>query len=137
MVAYTGITVYTTICTVDAMKTFIDKAEYILSAVLATIGVCTIVIAFLNSPIQLQIVIGLAGIGFVSLGILLLKMAQDKKKESIKLELICAKLDEIKQDLEKKEEKPNGKGIAIADIISSGLKFYSEHVNNEKDEEQD
>jgi hypothetical protein len=118
------------------MKTIIDKAEYILSAVLVVIGTCTIVMAFFNSPIQLQIVMGLAGIGFISLGILQLKTARDKKKDGMKFELICAKLDEIKQELEKIEEKPNGKGIAIADIISSGLKYYTEHMNRDKDEEQ-
>lgn len=118
------------------MKTVINKAYYILSIVLAAIGACIIVLSFLNSPLQLQIVMGLAGIGFVSLGILLFKLALDKKQDTINLERISARLDEISQEIEKKEEKPEGKGIAIADIISSGLKYYTEHMNRDEDQEQ-
>ena len=83
---------------------------------------------------QLQVVVGLAGLGFISLGLVQLKSVRDKKKDVANLERIYAKLDEIKQELEK-EEKSGGTGIAIADIISSGLKYYTEHMSKNKDNE--
>jgi len=116
------------------MKSIIDRAEYILGAVLIAIGTCAVVLAFFNSPVQLQIAVGLAGLGFISLGLLQLKGAQGKKGNAEKFERIYAKLDEIQQALEK-EEKPGGTGVAIADILSSGLKYYTEHINKDKDKE--
>ena len=116
------------------MKSIIDRAEYILGAVLTAVGTCAVVLAFFNSPVQLQIAVGLTGLGFISLGLVQLKRARDKKEDTEKLERIYAKLDEIKQALEK-EEKPGGTGVVIADILSSGLKYYTEHLNKDKDQE--
>ncbi len=44
------------------------------------------------------------------------------------------KLDEIQQEL-KKEDQSKGTGVAIADVISSGLKYYSEYITKQKKEE--
>ena len=44
------------------------------------------------------------------------------------------KLDEIKEELHKHEEKQGKSGVAIADIINSGMKFYSDYVKKDKDE---
>lgn len=116
------------------MKSIFDRAEYILGAVLISIGICAFILAFFNSPLQLQIAIGLVGLGFISLGLVQFRRAGDKKESAENFERINIKLDEIKRELEK-EENPGGTGVAIADIISSGLKYYSEHMNKEKDEE--
>ena len=117
------------------MKSFIEKAEYVSGSVLIVIGICSVVLAFFNSPVQLQLVIGLAGLGSFSFGLVQFKSLRDKKKEAANLERIYAKLDEIKHELERKEEKSGGTGVAIADIISSGLKYYSEHMSKDRDDE--
>ena len=57
-----------------------------------------------------------------------------KQKENQSTQLI-AKLEEIKQEL-KKEDNQKGKGIAIADMISSGLRYYSEHLTGPKKEDK-
>ena len=116
------------------MKFIIDRAEYIFGTVVIAIGTCAVVLAFFNSPVQLQIVVGLAGLGFISLGLLQLKRARDKKEDAEKLERIYAKLDEIRQLLDK-EEKPGGSGVVIADVLGAGLKYYTEHMNKDKDKE--
>jgi len=46
-----------------------------------------------------------------------------------------AKLEQIQQEL-KKEDESKGKGVVIADVISSGLKYYAEHMTKPKKEEE-
>ena len=116
------------------MKSIIDRVEYVFCAILIIIGVCAVILVFFNSSLQLQIMVVLAGVGFICLGLLHLNNMRDKKENLIKLEQIITKLEGIKQELEKKE-KPEGAGIAIADIISSGLKYYTESMNKVKDDE--
>ena len=93
-----------------------------------------VVIAFINSPIQLQIALGLIGLGFITLGLVQVKRGQDRKNNEGKLDIIVTKLDEIQQEL-KKEEQPKGTGVVIADVLSSGLKYYSEYITKQKKEE--
>jgi low affinity Fe/Cu permease len=116
------------------MKSIINRSEYILGAILVVIGICAIILAFFNSPVQLQIAVGLAGLAFICLGLLQFKKVHERMEINENFEKLYTKLDEIKQEIEK-EEKPAGTGVAIADIISSGLKYYSEHMNKDRDEE--
>ena len=44
------------------------------------------------------------------------------------------KLDGIQQEL-KKDDQPKGTGVAIADVITSGLKYYADHITKSKKEE--
>ena len=97
-------------------------------------GLGIIILAVFNSPLQLQIVLGLIGLGFIILGLVQVKRLQDEKRDKGRFDEIIAKLDEIQQEL-KKEEQPKGTGIAIADVISSGLKYYSEYITEQKKEE--
>jgi len=101
--------------------------------VLAGIGV--FISAFLASDIQLQIALGLGGVGLFSLGLIIIKITRDDKKAQEKLDAIIAKLDELQQELQNKEE-PGKSGVAIADIISSSMKFYSEYKSKEKKEDE-
>ena len=104
------------------------------SAVMILIGFTTIILAVFNSPWQLQIALGLIGLGFISLGLVQLKRAQNENMDEQRFNEIIAKLDEIQQEL-KKEEQTKGTGVAIADVISSGLKYYSEYITKQKKEE--
>jgi cadmium resistance protein CadD (predicted permease) len=116
------------------MKSIIDRADYIMCAALIIIGASLVVLAFFNSPVQLQFTVGLAGLGFICLGLLQLKKVRENDENLEKIELINNKLEEIKREIEKKE-KAKGTGVAVADIISSGLKYYSEHINKAKNED--
>lgn len=112
------------------MRSIIHRADNILSSVLIIIGVGAFVLAFFTPPVMIQIAVGLAGLGFISLGLAYLKVVRDNREFADKLERIISRLDEIKQELDS-IEKPKGAGIAIADVISSGLKYYAEHLNKD------
>jgi hypothetical protein len=106
-----------------------------LTVIIILAGIGIIVVAFIGSMPQLQITASLVGIGFICLGILLIKREQDRKRNEDKLDKIINKLDEIKQELEKKEES-KGTGVAIADVIGAGMKYYAEHMSKSEKEEK-
>lgn len=116
------------------MKSIIERADYIMCVVLIIIGAGLVILAFFNSPVQLQYTVGLAGFGFICLGLLQIKKIRENDEYLEKIEQVNKKLEEIKQELEKKE-KPEGTGVVVADIISSGLKYYAEHINKAKNED--
>jgi len=97
------------------------------------VGLGTIVLAFTNSPLQLQIALGLIGLGFISLGLVQVKRSQNENRDEKKFDQIMAKLDEIQEEL-KKEEAPKGTGVAIADVLTAGLKYYADYMTKEKKE---
>lgn len=97
--------------------------------ILAGLGV--FITAFLASDIQLRVALGLGGVALFSLGVIIIKLAHDNRKAQEKLDTIIARLEELQQEIQKKEETGKS-GIAIADIISSSLKFYSEYKDREK-----
>ena len=106
-----------------------------IAIVIILVGLGIIVAAFIGSMLQLQIAAALVGTGFICLGLMQFKQDNDRKRDEEKFNQIMAKLDEIQQELEK-EEEPKNKGVAIADIISSGLKYYSEYMTKPKKEEK-
>ena len=116
------------------LKSIVNVSYGLYSAVMIVIGLGIIILAFMNSPIQLQIALGLIGLGFISLGLVQVKRGQDRKINEERFDTIMTKLDEIQQEL-KKEDQPKGTGVVIADVISSGLKYYSEYLTKQKKEE--
>jgi hypothetical protein len=112
----------------------VSESYRIFSSVMILIGLGTIILAFMNSPLQLQIALGLAGLGFISLGLIQIKRGQVEKSAQERLDDIMLKLDEIEQELQK-EKQPGKGGVAIADIITSGLKYYADHVTKQKEQE--
>ncbi|MCJ7604427.1 MAG: hypothetical protein MUO19_00120 [Dehalococcoidales bacterium] len=109
----------------------------IAAAVLLLAGIGIIILAFLNTPVELQIVLGFIGLGFIILALVPLKLAQRATEDNEKFGQLMAKLDEIKDEIQKPEEKPAHSGVAIADIINSGMKFYSDYVSKDKDKEEE
>jgi len=107
---------------------------WLFSTVMILIGFITIILAVFNSPWQLQIALGLIGLGFISLGLVQVKRGQDRKKNEERFDIIVTKLDEIQQEL-KKEDQPKGTGVAIADVITSGLKYYADQITKSKKED--
>jgi hypothetical protein len=111
------------------------KLYHVAIAVIVLAGIGIFITAFLASDIQLQLALGLGGAGLLCLGLIIIKLVHDARKANEKLDTIIARLDELQQELPKKEE-PSKSGIAIVDIINSGLKFYSEYKSREKKEEE-
>ena len=113
---------------------FLSNISYgLLGAVLILVGLGTVVLAFINSPVPLQITLGLIGLGFIATGMAQVKRGQDEKRDKERFDEIMAQLKQIQQELEK-EEQPKATGVAIADIISSGLRYYTEHMNKPEKE---
>ena len=116
------------------IQSYILKVYPVATILVVLAGIGIFISAFLASDIQIQIALGLGGVGLFSLGSIIIKLARDAKKAQEKLDSIMAKLDELQQEIQKKEE-PGKSGFAIADIINSSLKFYSEFKDREKKEE--
>jgi hypothetical protein len=115
------------------MKALINNSHGIFCTIMAFIGIGLIVLAFFNSPVQLQVALGLAGLGFISLALVQVKRARDRKESEERYNQIMAKLEEIQQEL--KEREPERSGTAIADIITSSLKYYADQMTKPKKEE--
>ena len=117
------------------MQSYILKVYPVAVIFVVLAGIGVFISAFLASDIQLQIALGLGGVGLFSLGLIIIKITRDDKKAQEKLDAIIAKLDELQQELQKKEE-PGKSAVAIADIINSSMKFYSEYKSKEKKEDE-
>ena len=116
------------------LESIVNVSYWLYSAVMIVIGLGIIILAFLNSPIQLQIALGLIGLGFITFGLVQVKRGQDRKKNEERFDMIVTKLDEIQQEL-KKEDQPKGTGVVIADVITSGLKYYADQITKSNREE--
>ena len=116
------------------LESIVNVSYWLYSAVMIVMGLGIIILAFMNSPIQLQIALGLIGLGFITLGLVQVKRGQDRKKNEERIDIIVTKLDEIQEEL-KKEDKPKGTGVAIADVITSGLKYYADQITKSKKED--
>ncbi len=116
------------------LKSIVKVSYWLYSAVMIVIGLGIMILSFMNSPIQLQIALGLIGLGFITLGLVQVKRGQDRKKNEDRLDIIVTKLDEIQQKLEK-EDQPKGTGIAITDVLTSTWKYYADQITKSKKEE--
>jgi len=116
------------------LESIVNVAYRLISAIMIVIGLGIIILAFMNSPIQLQITLGLIGLGFITLGLVQAKREQDRKKNEERFDIVVTRLDEIQQEI-KKEDQPKGTGIAIADVMTSGLKYYADQITKSKKEE--
>ena len=116
------------------LESVINVSYWLYSAVTIAIGLGIILLAFMNSPIQLQIALGLIGFGFIAFGLVQVKREQDRNKNGDRFDTIMTKLNEIQQEL-KKENQSKGTGVAIADVITSGLMCYAEHMTKQQKKE--
>jgi len=117
------------------LKSIVSASYLVFGTVIIVSGFLMIILAFTNSPLQLQIALGLIGLGFISLGFAQLKRAQNESINEKRFDQVMVKLDEIQQELQK-EKQPERGGTAIADVITSGLKYYSEYMTKQKKEEK-
>ena len=115
------------------IKSIVSVSHWIFGAVIILSGIGIIILAFINSPLQLQVVMGLIGLGFIFLGLAQVKRVQDGKGDKERFEQIMTKLNQIQQELQK-EKQPKRGGTVIADILGSGLKYYADKIKDEKSE---
>ncbi len=83
-----------------------------------------------------EVALAVAGAGFLVAGFIQLAAFYITEQNRKNSEQLMAKLEEIKEEL-KKEDEPRKGGVAIADIISSGMKYYSEHIKPDKEEKKE
>jgi len=98
-------------------------------------GVAVFITSFFSQILEVKIALLIAAIGLIASGIAQLGQAQEKKQDEERHKLVMEKLEKIEKELEK-EDQPKGTGIAIADVISSGLKYYTEHMAKPKKEDE-
>ena len=85
---------------------------------------------------EIKFALALAGIAIILSGLIQIRQVQDTKQEEERYQKIMEKLEKIEKDIEGLEQ-PKGSGVVIADVISSGLKYYAEHMAQPKKEEKD
>jgi hypothetical protein len=105
------------------INSVINAADRYLGRVTMLLGLAVIALAFFVAPIPLQVALGLAGAGVVTIG-----LAQQKRaRDSNKLDRILTELSEIRQKLEQPKEPETGR-TAIVDVITAGLKLYADRI---------
>ena len=117
-----------------AIESIIDTAYPILCAALLVIGAGLIALAFFVSPVPVQAAAGLGGLGFIALALLQVKRERDGRRDGEKLDRVLADLEEIREKLKEEPEKPK---TVIADILTSGLKYYTDYRHRQKEEEEE
>ena len=105
--------------------------------VLLVAGAVIFIMAFFANQLELMVTFILIGICFVILSALPLAFARRERSEQQRHTELMARLDEIKESLEEYKEQQGKSGVAIADIINSGMKLYSDYLKKDTDEEKD
>ncbi len=116
------------------LESIVNVSYWLYSIVMIVIGFGIIILAFMNSPLQLQITLGFIGLGFITLGLVQVKREQNIKVNEARFDIIVTKLDEIQQEL-KKEDRSKGTGVVVADILSSSLQYYTDYLTMQKKKE--
>ena len=104
-----------------------------IAIILIIIGIVFVILMFFN-PIS-DTALAIAGLGFILSGFIQLGQARNSERNRKQSKQIMAKLEQICHELEK-EDQPKGTGVAIADVLTSGLKYYTEHMAKPKKEEE-
>ena len=99
-------------------------------------AITVFVLALYINIIEVKIAIIVAAFGLLASGLMQLGLVGEKKQEEGRYQMIMEKLEKIEKDIEGLEPS-KGSGVAIADVISSGLKFYAEHMAQPKKEQKD
>jgi hypothetical protein len=110
---------------------------YLLAAIiLALAGTGGIVSSGFVDPVAMRVGLELGGVGLLGLGLLAFRLGQAEARAEERHRELLAKLDELKEELKNQEEKPRNSGVAIADIFGTGLKWYSDYVTRNKEEQE-
>lgn len=105
----------------------------VIGAVLIIAGLGIIVAVILDTGIAVRVMLGLIGLGFIALGFVPPLLARRRQADEERHRETMAKLDEIKEAIEAAKEEKKG-GVAVADIISTGMKWYADYMGKDKKE---
>ncbi|MFC1981599.1 hypothetical protein ACFLVN_05105 [Chloroflexota bacterium] len=116
------------------LKIIIEESNLFLGVITILSGIAVVSLVFINEPLQLQIALGLIGLGVIAIGLAQIKRSQDSKK----MDRILSELNEIQQELRKPREAETGR-TAVADVITTGLKYYADHMarNSRQENEEE
>lgn len=110
---------------------------YLLAAlILALAGIGGIVSSGFVDSVAARVGLELGGVGLLALALLAFRLGQAEARAEERHRELLAKLDEVKEQIKQQEEKSQKSGIAIADIFGSGLKWYQDYVNREKEDQE-
>jgi uncharacterized membrane protein YqjE len=112
------------------------KYSIYLAILIMLLGLAVIITIVFSPTAELKFAMALTGIALILSGLIQLRQVQDKKEEDVRYRQIMEKLEKIEKDIASLEQ-PKGTGVAIADVISSGLKYYAEHMAEPKKEDKD
>jgi hypothetical protein len=121
---------------VDYIKSLSIRIYPVAVAIVILAGIGIIVAAGFAASLPIQIALGLGGLVLIFLGIIAIRVIHEERQSQEKLDVLLTKLDELREEM-KQEEKQGKSGIAIADVISSSLKFYADYKEKEHPEETD
>ena len=117
----------------EIIKSLSSRTYTIAVTIVTLCGIGIIITAGFLETLPLQITMGLGGLGLVCLGIIVVKLVYDERKSLEKLDALMKKLEELQET--QQESGKDKSGIAIADVISSSLKFYADYQEKNKNEE--
>jgi hypothetical protein len=98
-------------------------------------AVTVFALALYINIIEVKIALIVAAIGLFASGLIQLGRVGERQKEEERQKELLDKLNEIHQEVNAFKESKQG-GVAIADVISSGLKYYAEHMAEPKKEDE-
>ena len=114
----------------DFLKSFSSRVYPMAAAIVILSGIGIIITAGFIKTFPAQVAMGLGGVGLIFLGLIIIKLVHEARISQQKLDELLKKLEEIQ---EKQQESGQDKsGIAIADVISSSLKFYADYQEKNK-----
>ncbi len=70
------------------LKSIVNISYWLCSAVMIVVGIGIIILAFMNSPLQLQIALGLIGLGLIASGLVQVKRGQDRRINEERFDII-------------------------------------------------
>jgi hypothetical protein len=114
------------------MSNIITRAYILAAAVLALAGVGAIAASGFVDTMGIRVGLELGGVGFLALALLAFQMGRAEERAEERHRELLARLNEVEEHLKSLEEKPQHHGVAIADLLGSGMKWYQDYLNRDK-----
>ena len=109
------------------MKTDYGKA---IGVFICLCGAAVFILALLSGQTTgLTIALIIAALGLIGTGAAYLAQSAERKQDEERFKQMMDKLEIIEKELEKQgKEQSKGHGVAIADVLGAGIKYYTENI---------